>query len=41
LKIVIEGKNIRITTPEPQANGCQSSFGEWNNNAKKLEQNDE
>ena len=26
---------------DPPPPDCQSSFGEWNNNAKKLEQNDE
>ena len=27
--------------PEPEPPNCQSSFGEWNNNAKQLEQNNE
>ena len=26
---------------DPPPPDCQSSFGEWNNNAKQLEQNDE
>ena len=27
--------------PDPPPPDCQSSFGEWNNKAKQLEQNDE
>ena len=32
-------KRIKGIPPEPEPPDCQSSFGEWNNNAKKLEQN--
>ena len=34
-------KKIKGIPPEAEAPNCQSSFGEWNNNAKQLEQNDE
>ena len=30
-----------LYTPEPEPPNCQSSFSEWNNKAKQLEQNDE
>ncbi|WP_413682989.1 hypothetical protein [Prochlorococcus sp. MIT 1011] len=30
-----------LYTPEPEPPNCQSSFSEWNNNAKQLEQNNE
>ena len=34
-------KRVMNIPPDPPPPDCQSSFGEWNNNAKQLEQNDE
>ena len=33
-------KRIKNIPPEPETPECKSSFGDWNNNAKKLVQND-